>query len=40
MSLKSSAKLKRLEKDMSDEMFVIISDLWLDRPDVSVVLIP
>ncbi|XP_055330849.1 DNA polymerase epsilon subunit 2-like isoform X2 [Paramacrobiotus metropolitanus] len=34
VSLKLSSKLKRLEQKNADDMIVIVSDLWLDRPDV------
>lgn len=33
-SVKASAKLKQLEKENEDAMFVIISDVWLDDVEV------
>lgn len=33
-SLKASAKLKALERENNDAMFVILSDVWLDQPRV------
>lgn len=32
--MKASAKLKQLEKENEDAMFVIISDVWLDDVEV------
>lgn len=33
-SVKASAKLKQLEEENEDAMFVIISDVWLDNVEV------
>lgn len=33
-SVKASAKLKQLEEENEDAMFVIISDVWLDDVEV------
>lgn len=33
-SVKASAKLKQLEEENEDAMFVIVSDVWLDSVDV------
>lgn len=32
--MKTSAKLKQLEDDNKDAMFVFISDVWLDQVEV------
>eukprot|EP00096_Caligus_rogercresseyi_P012735 TRINITY_DN5434_c1_g1_i1.p1 TRINITY_DN5434_c1_g1~~TRINITY_DN5434_c1_g1_i1.p1 ORF type:complete len:343 (-),score=85.88 TRINITY_DN5434_c1_g1_i1:81-1109(-) len=32
--VKSNARLARMEKDRGDAMFVFLSDVWLDKPDV------
>lgn len=32
--MKASAKLKKLEEENEDAMFVIISDVWLDSVEV------
>lgn len=34
IAVKASAKLKQLEEENEDAMFVIISDLWLDNVEV------
>lgn len=33
-SVKASAKLKQLEEENEDAMFVIVSDVWLDSVEV------
>lgn len=33
-SVKASAKLKQLEEENEDAMFVIVSDVWLDNVEV------
>lgn len=33
-SVKASAKLKQLEEENEDAMFVIVSDVWLDNIEV------
>jgi DNA polymerase epsilon subunit 2 len=33
-SVKASAKLKQLEEENEDAMFVVVSDLWLDSVEV------
>ncbi|KTF92939.1 hypothetical protein cypCar_00048623, partial [Cyprinus carpio] len=33
-AVKASAKLKQLEEENEDAMFVIVSDVWLDRVEV------
>ena len=35
-SVKSSVRLKQIEEANEDAMFVILSDLWLDRVKVKV----
>lgn len=32
--MKASAKLKQLEEENEDAMFVIVSDVWLDNVEV------
>lgn len=34
ISVKASAKLKQLEEENEDAMFVIVSDVWLDSVEV------
>ena len=34
MSVKASAKLKQLEEENEDAMFVVLSDVWLDSVEV------
>lgn len=33
-AVKASAKLKQLEEENEDAMFVVVSDLWLDSVEV------
>lgn len=33
-AVKASAKLKQLEEENEDAMFVMVSDVWLDRVEV------